>query len=143
MPWSVATGFLGVLVSVLGFAAWAAHRRLKQAELASQTVAIKLKTADFKILTRHRRLSDPTQLAEMLYQAGRPLVEQEADGREFRLIGIGAEALVEAENADPPDLLDLGTAQRIGIEQVVDKVEAELGPGLLARGRGFKPKKPE
>jgi DNA polymerase IV len=118
-------------------------RRLKQAELASQTVAIKLKTADFKILTRHRRLSDPTQLAEVLYQAGRPLVEQEADGREFRLIGIGAEALVEAENADPPDLLDLGTAQRIGIEQVVDKVEAELGPGLLARGRGFKPKKPE
>jgi len=118
-------------------------RRLKQAELASQTVAIKLKTADFKILTRHRRLSDPTQLAEVLYQAGRPLVEQEADGREFRLIGIGAEALVEAENADPPDLLDLGTAQPIGIEQVVDKVEAELGPGLLARGRGFKPKKPE
>ena len=119
-------------------------RRLKRAELASQTVAIKLKTADFKTLTRHRRLSDPTQLAEVLYQAARPLVEQEADGREFRLIGIGAEALVEADQADPPDLLDLrGAGQRIGIEQVVDKVETELGPGLLARGRGFKPPKPE
>ena len=119
-------------------------RCLKRAELASKTVAIKLKTADFKTLTRHRRLSDPTQLAEVLYQAARPLVEQEADGREFRLIGIGAEALVEADQADPPDLLDLrGAGQRIGIEQVVDKVETELGPGLLARGRGFKPPKPE
>ena len=56
-------------------------RRLKGAELAAHTVTVKLKTADFRLLTRHRRLPDPTQLAETLYQAAKPLVEREADGR--------------------------------------------------------------
>jgi DNA polymerase-4 len=117
-------------------------RRLKGAELGAQTVTVKLKTADFRLLTRHRRLSDPTQLAETLYQAAKPLVEREADGRAFRLIGIGAETLVEGVLADPPDLLDGGVARRAGIERAIDQVEEELGPGLLARGRGFKPKEP-
>ena len=118
-------------------------RRLKRAELAAQTVTVKLKTADFKLLTRHRSLADPTQLAETLYQSARPLVEREADGRAFRLIGIGAEGLVEGVQADPPDLLDRAAARRTGIEHAIDAVEAELGPGLLMRGRGFKPREPD
>ena len=118
-------------------------RRLKRAELAAHTVAIKLKTADFKLLTRHRRLPDPTQLAEVLYQAAKPLVEREADGRAFRLIGIGVEGLVEGGQADPPDLLADRIARRAGIERAIDAVEAELGPGLLIRGRRFKPRDPD
>ena len=118
-------------------------RRLKRAELAAQTVTVKLKTADFKLLTRHRSLADPTQLAETLYQSARPLVEREADGRAFRLIGIGAEGLVEGGQADPPDLLDEAAARRAGVERAIDAVEAEMGPGFLMRGRGFKPRKPD
>ncbi len=117
-------------------------RRLKRAELAGQTVTLKLKTADFKLLTRHKRLADPTQLAEILYQAAQPMVEREADGRAFRLIGIGAEGLVDGVRADPPDLLDAGSRRAAEIERTIDSVEAELGPGLLARGRGFRPKDP-
>jgi DNA polymerase-4 len=115
-------------------------RRLKAAELAAQTVTVKLKTEDFRLLTRHRRLPDPTQLAETLYQAAKPLVEREADGRAFRLIGIGAETLVEGVLADQPDLLDSGLGRSTAMERAIDRVEAELGPGLLVRGRGFKPK---
>ncbi|HSD35232.1 MAG TPA: DNA polymerase IV, partial [Alphaproteobacteria bacterium] len=111
--------------------------------LAAQTVTVKLKTADFKLLTRHRGLADPTQLAETLYQSARPLVEREADGRAFRLIGIGAEGLVEGVQADPPDLLDEAAARRAGVERAIDAVEAEMGPGFLMRGRGFKPRKPD
>jgi DNA polymerase-4 len=116
-------------------------RRLKAAELAAQTVTLKLKTAEFRLLTRHRRLPDPTQLAEALYQAAKPLVEREADGRAFRLIGIGAETLVEGVMADQPDLLNSRVARGTARERAIDKVEAELGPGLLVLGRGFKPKR--
>ncbi len=72
--------------------------------LAAGTVVVKLKTAKFALLTRSRRLAVPTQKAAVLYEAARPLIEREADGRLFRLIGIGADRLVPAEEADPPDL---------------------------------------
>ena len=72
--------------------------------LAAGTVVVKLKTATFALLTRSRKLTVPTQKAEVLFEAARPLIEREADGRLFRLIGIGADRLVPAEEADPPDL---------------------------------------
>ena len=46
-------------------------RRLKQHHLAGQCVTLKLKTADFKLLSRRRMLADPTCLAEVLYQIAR------------------------------------------------------------------------
>jgi DNA polymerase-4 len=43
-------------------------RRLKAADLAGGSVTLKLKTDAFKLLTRSSRLTDPTQLAERLYE---------------------------------------------------------------------------
>ena len=78
--------------------------QLKRHGLAAGTVVVKLKTARFALLTRSRRLGVPTQKADVLLEAARPLIEREADGRAFRLIGIGADRLVPAGDADPPDL---------------------------------------
>jgi DNA polymerase IV len=78
--------------------------QLQRHRLAAGTVVVKLKTAKFALLSRSRRLAVPTQKAEVLFEAARPLIEREADGRLFRLIGIGADRLVPAEEADPPDL---------------------------------------
>jgi nucleotidyltransferase/DNA polymerase involved in DNA repair len=44
----------------------AAARLVSHATL--DTVTLKLKTADFRLRTRSRRLSDPTQLAETLFR---------------------------------------------------------------------------
>ncbi|KIL97250.1 DNA polymerase IV [Paramagnetospirillum magnetotacticum MS-1] len=79
-------------------------RRLERARLAGRTVVLKLKTGDFKLLTRHHRLSDPTGRAEIILRAGLALLDRQADGRAFRLIGIGITDLCPAEDADPPDL---------------------------------------
>jgi DNA polymerase IV len=80
-------------------------RRLARAERAAAGVTLKLKTADFRILSRSRRLADPTQRADAIYRAALPLLREEADGRTaFRLIGIGSDRLAEAALADPPDL---------------------------------------
>jgi DNA polymerase-4 len=81
-------------------------RQLQRHQLAAGTVTVKLKTARFKLITRSRKLPVPTQKASRLLAAARPLIEREADGRLFRLIGIGADALVPAAEADPPDLFD-------------------------------------
>ncbi|WP_119459553.1 DNA polymerase IV [Rhodospirillaceae bacterium SYSU D60014] len=80
--------------------------RLKRANLAGHIVSLKLKTARFQVIARSRRLGAPTQRAEILFQSACALLEREADGRRFRLIGVGASDLVDGSAADPPDLFD-------------------------------------
>lgn len=78
--------------------------RLQRGGIAGRTVVLKLKTADFRVITRNHRLSHPTQRAEALALHGGALLRREADGRAFRLIGIGVADLCPATLADPPDL---------------------------------------
>ena len=112
-------------------------RRLKRAGLAGHGVTLKLKTAEFRVLTRSRKLAQPTQLAEQLFHAARPLLERECDGRRFRLIGIGAGNLVEGALADPPDLLDPERERRASVEKAIDAVRARSGEAAIQKGRGF------
>lgn len=79
-------------------------RRLENKDLAGQGVTVKLKQSDFRLLTRSRRLANPTQQAEAIYRAAKWLIEREADGRTFRLIGVGVDNLTDASDADPPEL---------------------------------------
>jgi len=111
--------------------------RLKRADKAGRTVTLKLKTRDFRTLTRATRLSDPTRLADRLYRAAEPLLRKEADGRRFRLIGVGASDLTDGAFADPPDLLDPDRARRAQVEAAMDQVRERLGRDAVVKGRGF------
>jgi DNA polymerase-4 len=110
--------------------------RLKHNELAGATITLKLKTADFKIRTRARSLETPTQLAGRIFGAARTLLEREIDGTLFRLLGVGASALVSADEADPADLVDGRAALA---EHAVDDLRARFGDAVLVRGLGFDP----
>ncbi len=77
--------------------------RLERGQLAGRTVVLKLKTADFKTLTRNHKLPNPTCRAETILRIARTLLEREADGRAFRLIGVGVGDLCASQEADPPD----------------------------------------
>jgi len=112
-------------------------RRLKRAGLAGRTVTLKLKTAQFRQLTRSRRLADPTRLAEELFRAARQALQKEADGRRFRLIGVGASDLSDDAQADPPDLADPDRARRARVEQAIDSVRAKLGEKAIDKGRAL------
>ncbi len=63
---------------------------------AGRVVTLKLRTTDFRIVTRRRTIAVPTQTAKTLFAVGRELLAKEADGRPYRLIGIGIAELVEA-----------------------------------------------
>lgn len=78
--------------------------RLVRGGHAGGTVVLKLKTHDFKLLTRNRQLPNPTQQADLIFKQAADLIEREADGRFFRLIGIGVSDICPAAEADPPDL---------------------------------------
>jgi DNA polymerase IV len=110
--------------------------RLKHNELAGVTITLKLKTADFKIRTRAQSLETATQLAGRIFGAARMLLEREADGTHFRLLGVGASALVSTDEADPADLVDGRAALA---EHAVDDLRARFGDAVLIRGLGFDP----
>jgi len=82
--------------------------QLQRKGLAGAAVVLKLKTADFRIVTRSRRLSHPTQRADVLETAASALLAREVDGRLFRLVGVGVDVLTPASEADPPDLFGSG-----------------------------------
>jgi DNA polymerase IV len=108
--------------------------RLKGSQLAGSTVTLKLKTRDFRLLTRARGLGDPTQLAVRIFAAGRDLLAGETDGTQFRLIGIAVSELIGAERADPPDLVDPTQSRAAAAEHAVDRLRDKFGHSAVFRG---------
>jgi len=78
--------------------------QLARKGVAGTNIVLKLKTSDFSILTRSRRLAHPTQRASLIFESIAALIDREADGRTFRLIGVGVGDLGSATAADPADL---------------------------------------
>ncbi len=115
-------------------------RRLREQELAAGGVVLKLKTAGFALRTRNRRLARPTQLPDLLFEAARGLLQREADGTAFRLIGVGANPLVSAELADRGDLADPEAGRRVAAQRAVDALRGRFGEGVIGRGRGLGPR---
>jgi len=120
---------------------WAAAEevsdRLKQKQLAGSTVTLKLKTSDFRILTRARSLEHPTQLAGKIFSAARELLAREINGTRYRLLGVGVSALAEADEADPADLIDRSAERRAAAERAMDRVRGKFGHEAVLRGLAF------
>ena len=113
-------------------------KRLKRQELAAAGVTLKLKTSSFRIVTRSRTLPAPTQLAETLYQAALPLLEDQCDGRSFRLIGVGTSRLTDPPSPRQTDLLDGGRdASAAEVERAMDAVREKFGDPAIRKGRSL------
>lgn len=117
--------------------------RMKAAELAGRTVTLKLKTEDFRQLTRSRSLADPTQLADRIFSIARELLQGETNGRRFRLIGIGVSELCDGEFADPRDLVDQDATRRAKAERAIDSLREKFGKDAVELGLIFGGKKRE
>ncbi len=113
-------------------------RRLREAGLAAGGVVLKLKTAGFASRTRAQRLASPTLLPDRLFAAAQTLLAREIDGTAFRLIGIGASPLVDAAQADPPDLADPDSARAVAAQAAIDALRARFGVAAIGKGRGFR-----
>ena len=112
-------------------------RRMKKAGIAGRGVTLKLKTANFRIVTRARRLNTATQSAEDMFRAAEPLLNREANGRAFRLIGIGAHDLIEADRVIQSDLFGGIAPSEDKIDEALDAVRDKFGEDAIVRGRGF------
>jgi len=121
--------------------------RAKAKNMAGRVVTLKLKTRDFKSLTRRRTLPEPTQLADTIFQTCLPLLQTEIQGKsvrsyrgqKFRLIGAGLSDLC-APTGDSGDLLDPKASLRRRAERASDIARGKFGKDAVVTGRGLREK---
>ncbi|MGD1885496.1 MAG: DNA polymerase IV [Paracoccaceae bacterium] len=113
--------------------------RAKAKDIAGRVVTLKLKRANFALLTRRVSLREPTQLADAIYRTARSLFDQVGDQGPYRLLGCGLSDLVKAEGADlSGDLLDPQAGQRSAAERATDKIRARFGSDAIVKGRALR-----
>ncbi|MFC7050855.1 DNA polymerase IV [Emcibacter nanhaiensis] len=111
--------------------------RLKAKQLAGWTVTLKLKTANFRQVSRSLSLDSPTRMAETIFETGLHLLKPECQGLEYRLIGIGVGNLCSEDGADQPDLVDSGKTRKLEAEKAMDKIRGRFGSDVIKKGRNL------
>jgi DNA polymerase-4 len=109
--------------------------RLKQKHLSAKTVTLKLKTSNFRSISRSVSISSPTQMAEILYTQGKFLLKPECSGLKYRLIGIGVSKFSNDQDADMPDLIDPVMDNKIKTEKAMDRIRDRFGSHIINKGR--------
>ncbi len=113
--------------------------RAKAKEFAGRVVTLKLKSADFKLITRRTSLQTPVQMAETIYKSARYLLDSAIDKGPFRLIGVGISDLSDArETGETPDLLDPSAPMKAAAEQATDKIRERFGTKAIQKGRSLR-----
>ena len=74
----------------------ASAHRLRRAGLRARSVQLKLKLADFTLVTRRTTLDEPTDDGQALYRAAAELLRARARRRPSRLTGVSAQSLEPA-----------------------------------------------
>ena len=114
--------------------------RLRSGEVSARTVVLKLRYADFSLVSRSRTLQEPTDLGRRLYEETSDILAGLGAIPPIRLVGVRAEQLVDASGAQL-GLWDDDESWREA-EDVMDSVSARFGRGsvtpaaLIGKNRG-------
>jgi DNA polymerase-4 len=108
-------------------------RRLRRKSYAALGVGIKLKTSDFRIVTRQQRLAEPTDVSERLYLLGVGLLDHVKHPGPFRLVGMVAYDLTQSSDLMQRDLFGTLSRQR-RLEVAVDNLIERFGVDIVHRG---------
>ncbi|WP_029288763.1 DNA polymerase IV [Cellulomonas sp. HZM] len=117
--------------------------RLRAAGLVGRTVSVKVRTSDFRTLTRSRTLTTPTDVGREIFLAARDLLAAtDLGGLPVRLVGVRVEGLTGAtSSARQPTLdeaVDLPEARADGrrrdAEMAMDEVRQKFGGGAIRPG---------
>jgi DNA polymerase-4 len=109
-------------------------RRLRSKGILAGGVRVRLKTTDFKLLTRQCTLASPTDVADKLFDTACQLLDRFASRGPFRLVGMAAHSLSRPSEPQQLDLLQSDPAKR-NLEVVMDQVVERFGKNGIRRAR--------
>lgn len=107
-------------------------RRLRDKNQGARGVRLKLKTHDFRILTRQRHLGEPTSASTVIEETARSLMREADDPGPFRLIGVAAFDIGTAEAAGQLDLI-AGQSSDRRLDAALDALHKKFGPRAVQR----------
>lgn len=107
-------------------------RRLRKKNYLAFGVGLKLKTANFQLISRRQKLSEPTDVAERLYSAAVDLLEHVDHHGPFRLIGLVAYDLVGSNDHAQPGLFST-LGRRRELEVAIDHLAERFGVNVVRR----------
>jgi DNA polymerase-4 len=110
-------------------------RRLRRQGYVARGVRVKLKRADFQLVSRQASLAEPTQSAERLWQAAVSLAQGLEGQGPYRLVGIAAFGLARRDELTQLDLLAPTAVRADRLEAVLDAVDERFGAGTVQRAR--------
>ena len=109
--------------------------RMKEKNFLGRTITLKLKTNNFKSITRSASINEPSNLARVAFNTAKPLLREAADGRPFRLIGIGFSNLEPAGEFRDGALFDGEDEKIAATESAIDKIRDKFGKDAINAGR--------
>lgn len=112
--------------------------RMKASGFEGRVVTLKLKTADFKTVTRRRTLHEPANLARAAFAAAKPMLHETAGGKAYRLIGIGFSGLSEASDGPGADLFGEDARKLAAQEKAIDAIRDKFGRDAVKAGRSLR-----
>jgi DNA polymerase-4 len=111
-------------------------RTARRDGVAGRVATLKLKTGDFRTLTRRRTLAAPTQAGKVLFATTRAMLAEAAGDAAYRLIGAGLSEFVDADQG-----MDLFADEELRArksEAMVDALRTRFGSAALVTGRTLK-----
>ena len=115
--------------------------RLRAKNLQVSGVRVRLKTSNFKLLTRQVVLSQPTSSSDLLYQTGLSLLSKfDYHQTSYRLVGLAVFEIVRETDPCQLDLFSFDT-RKSDLERTIDAAGAKFGNGAVARASSLAPGK--
>ncbi len=108
-------------------------RRARKGERGGRTVVLIYRMSDFQKHTRRLSLTEPTTVANRIFEYARALLEHIPHGAALRLIGVGLTGFDEAVQGDL--FAQPGRDSWKASEKAIDALEERFGRRTIVRGR--------
>lgn len=110
--------------------------RLRKAGLYAGVVAVQVKNSHFESYSRQKKLDKPTQDTNVIFSTAAALFEQVWRRDPIRLIGVATSQLQKNPviQSDMFELSSPGRADRVKLDQSIDKIREKYGQDYVVRG---------
>ncbi len=110
--------------------------RLRREGIWARTIDVKIRSWDFRTLTRSTTLSEATNLTNRIWKAAVELFERSLAGDVLpvRLLGVGATKLTREAMVQGTLFEDQSHPRQSALDQAINTIRAKFGNGSIQRG---------